>query len=153
MQGNAVISSLQELRQRRGFKVLNIQKQKLEFVRDKRENINFVPSANLTSQFYTKQTRYLVTLLGDARSQQGVCSNQNTALLEVVPLHKTVNVEAPRFIGRQVLTVQTSVCSPSHIGLVVDDKYYLISSQDRKYSQIAHCLSVETYDITNGHCV
>ena len=69
-------------------------------MRDKRENINFVPAANLTSQFYTKQMRYLANLLEDARSQQGVCSNQNTSLLEVVPLNKTVNIEAPRFMGR-----------------------------------------------------
>lgn len=149
--GAVVLATVPGLRSRQGFKQLNIQKQKMNFVMDHKQNQQFMASRNFTSQFYKDQLEFVIKTLIDGKGKGN--DSASTQLIQMTPINKTVNVEEPRFTGRKAVNIQSSVCVPNLIAVLVDDCYQLVSSAEPKYNQYGHCLSIETYDIQTGQCV
>ncbi|CAL6097685.1 Conserved_hypothetical protein [Hexamita inflata] len=151
LQGNVQLATLAGLKNRHGFKQLNIQKQKLQYIIDRRLNLQYVAPASITSQFYVKQRQHLISTLSDALNSRSDCPS--TKLIQLQALARQADIENPRLVRRFAVNIQTSVCLPNILGVLVIDLYSIPDKSDMTRQQFAHCVSVESYDLQSGACV
>ncbi|KAH0573603.1 hypothetical protein SS50377_23538 [Spironucleus salmonicida] len=147
-QNQILLASMENLIQDQGFRPLNIQKQSMEFVLDKKSKQKFISEEHLSSSFYQNQIKFIRNML-----QQGIIqgSKTNFGLIQQIPLTPDMDISNFKFIERKVLSIQISHCIPNLLGAVIADTYFISSMNPQsKLNFFITAYSLETFSLSNG---